>query len=321
MIDAIRCLLVTDTAGDPITGLKWTRKTREKISQQLRRIGISVSAKTIGRLLKVLKYRLRVNRKQISSSKSPDRNRQFLRIRRMRLAFEREGNPIVSVDTKKKEQIGQFKNPGTVLVQEPIRVHDHDFKRDSTGTAVPFGLYEPLPNRGHVYVGTSHDTAQFAAEAVARWWKDDARHRHPGAKRLLILADNGGGNGSRNRMWKLQLQNQVADQFNLPVTVCHYPPGTSKWNPIEHRLFSEISKNWKGQPLNSMEMILNYIRTTRTVTGLKVKATLLPGNYPTGLKVSDNELKTIRLLPAKSMPAWNYTLLPRPAKCEVIFPR
>ena len=314
MIDAIHRIMADDTAGDPISGLKWSRKTREKISRQLRRSGISVSPKTVGRLLKKLNFKLRVNKKQIARSKSPERNTQFVRITKMKRTFEKAENPIVSVDSKKKEQIGQFKNSGAVLVQEPIKVNDHDFRSDSNGTAVPFGFFEPVANRGHVFVGTSHDTEHFAVTALRRWWEDDARHRYPNAKRLLILADNGGGNGSRNRMWKLKLQDQFVDYFKLPVTVCHYPPGTSKWNPIEHRLFSEISKNWKGQPLNSYELILKYIRTTKTKTGLSVKATLLRGEFPTGQKVSNQELATIRLRPAKIIPAWNYTLLPRVAK-------
>jgi hypothetical protein len=319
VIDNIGHIMVPDTAGHPITGIKWSRKTRQKISLQLRRVGISVSAKTVGRLLKKLNFKLRVNRKQISRSKSPERDRQFRRIRRMRQVFERNGNPIVSVDTKKKEQIGQFKNAGAVWVQAPLDVYDHDFRKYATCMTVPFALFDPVKNRGHVVVGTSHDTAQFAVAALARWWSTDASHRYPKAKRLLILADNGGGNGSKNRLWKVELQKHFVDRFQLPVTVCHYPPGTSKWNPIEHRLFSEISKNWKGQPLNSIELMLNYIRTTKTVTGLKVRATFLPGEYPTGIRVSDAELAAVQLKPAAILPAWNYTVVPK-AKCEVIFP-
>ena len=259
--------MADDTAGDPISGLKWSRKTREKISRQLRRSGISVSPKTVGRLLKKLNFKLRVNKKQIARSKSPERNTQFVRITKMKRTFEKAGNPIVRVDTKKKEQIGQFKNSGAVLVQEPIKVNDRDFRSDSNGTAVPFGFFEPVANRGHVFVGTSHDTAHFAVTALRRWWEDDARHRYPNAKRLLILADNGGGNGSRNRMWKLKLQDQFVDYFKLPVTVCHYPPGTFKWNPIEHRLFSEISKKGKGSHSTAMNSFSNTSEQQRPRQG------------------------------------------------------
>lgn len=314
MIDAIRQVMVHDTAGDPITGLKWTRKATENISRELSKAGIAVSPKTAGRLLKQLGYSLRVNHKQISSAKSPDRNKQFEKIQRTRRAFERSGQPTISVDTKKKEVVGQFKNPGKVLAREPILVRDHDFRSEGIGMAVPYGLYETLTNRGHIFVGTSHDTAEFAVEAMVRWWKNDGRRDYPGAKRLLILADNGGGNGSKNRAWKVYLQKKLADEFGLAVTVCHYPPGTSKWNPIEHRLFSEVSKNWAGQPLNSYETILNYIRTTTTNSGLRVDATLVEGDFPIGVKIPDSDMSTLRLRPAAILPAWNYTLLPRTAQ-------
>lgn len=306
--------MVQDTAGDPITGLKWTRKTTEKISRELRKAAITVSPKTVGRLLKKLGYSLRVNHKQICNSKSPDRNRQFEKIKRTRQAFERAGNPIVSVDTKKKEVVGQFKNAGRVLAKTPILVKDHDFRSEGLGMAVPYGLYEPTTNRGHIFVGTSHDTADFAVEALTRWWKLDGSRNYPDAKRLLILADNGGGNGSKNRGWKVQLQKRLVDAFGISVTVCHYPPGTSKWYPIEHRLFSEVSKNWAGQPLNSYEMMIKYIRTTKTSTGLTVRATLVPGEYPTGVKVPDSEMAALRLRRDKVLPAWNYTLRPKRAQ-------
>ena len=314
MIDAIEKLMVHDVAGDPITGLKWTRKTMEKISRELRKAGIIVSADTVARLVKKVGYRLRVNHKQICNSKSPDRNRQFEKIKRMRQGFERAGDPVISVDTKKKEQIGQFKNPGKVWGKQPRLVKDHDFRSESLGTGVPWGLLDLQSNRGHIFVGNSHDTAAFAVEALTRWWQSDGRCRYPHAKRLLILADNGGANGSRNRNWKVQLQTKLVDPYGLSVTVCHYPPGTSKWNPIEHRLFSEIIKNWAGEPLNSYETMLNFIRTTKTATGLKVNATLLKGDYPTGLKVQDSELKKIRLRRERVLPVWNYTIRPRGTK-------
>lgn len=294
-----------------MSGLRWTRKTTEKVSRQLKKLGIQVSAKTVGRLLKGMKYSLRVNHKAVCRTKSPERNRQFLKIRRLRAIFERAGLPIVSVDTKKKEQIGQFRNAGRTWTQEAILVNDHDFKKDAVGVGVPYGLYDPVANRGHIVVGTSRDTADFAVDAIVHWWKYDGSRRYSGAKRLLILADNGGGNGSRNRAWKHGLQTKLADRFALSVTVCHYPPGASKWNPIEHRLFSEVTKNWAGQPLNSYETVLKYIRTTKTKTGLRTRATLLRRDYPTGVKIPDREMAKLRIRRHAPLPDWNYTLAPR----------
>jgi hypothetical protein len=310
VIDEIQRLMVHDTAGDPMTDLKWTRKTTEKISCQLKKIGIQVSPPTVGRLLKGMDYSLRVNRKSISKAKSPDRNRQFEKIKRKHAAFAHAGCPIISVDSKKKELVGQFKNPGAVWAKAATPVNDHDFRSDASGIAVPYGLYEPTANRGHVFIGISHDTAGFATDAIAHWWGSEGKGNYPSARRLLILADNGGGNGSRNRQWKVQLQEKLANAFGLSVTVCHYPPGASKWNPIEHRLFSAISKNWAGQPLNSYETVLKYIQTTTTKTGLTVKATLMRGEYPTGIKTADNELAKVKLRSDPVLPVWNYTINP-----------
>jgi hypothetical protein len=316
VIDAIRRLLVPDTAGDPVTGLRWTRKATGKVSRELKRgVGISVSPKTVGRILRdVLKYSLRVNHKMVSSTKNPDRNRQFEKIQRMRATFARTGSPIVSVDSKKKEMVGQFKNAGRVWCQKATPVNDHDFRKDAVGMAVPYGLYDPQANRGHIVVGISHDTADFAVDALVDWWRRHGCRRYPAAKRLLILADNGGGNGSRNRAWKHRLQTRLADPFGLSVTVCHYPPGASKWNPIEHRLFSEVTKNWAGEPLRSYELVLNYIRTTTTKTGLRTTATLNRGDYPTKVKISDGQLRTVRLRPHSVLPQWNYTISPSPTR-------
>lgn len=302
-----------DVAGDPMTGLRWTRKTMEKVARQLKKVGISVSANTVARLVKTLKYSLRVNHKMISHAKRPDRNRQFEKIRRTRQDFERLGLPVISVDTKKREQVGQFKNAGTAWTQHPILTNDHDFLRYAVGIAVLYGVLDLPANRGHLFVGTTHDTATFAVDALVRWWKHDGRCRYPRAQRLLILADNGGSNGPRNRAWRFNLQTKLVDVFGLSVTVCHYPPGTSKWNPIEHRLFSQVSKNWAGHPLNSYETILKRIRTTKTKTGLTVKATLMRGDYPTGIKIVDSEMAVVRIRAHKVLPEWNYTLVPRRA--------
>ena len=298
------------TAGDPISGLKWTHKTTEKISHQLRKVDLNVSPKTVARLLKGLKFSLRVNHKKLAGKSSPYRNQQFEYISRMRRRFATEGWPTISIDTKKKEMLGRFKNNGRSWESAPVPVNDHDFKRDSIGSAIPWALYETPGNRGYVFVGTSHDTAVFAVTALAKWWSKTGRRRYPGAKRLLILADCGGSNGNRSRGFKYELQTRFCTRFGVKVTLCHYPPGTSKWNPIEHRLFSEISKNWAGQPLESYETILNFIRTTKTKTGLTVTAALLDGDYPTGVKISDAQMAEVHLHRHRVLPMWNYTILP-----------
>lgn len=307
------------TAGDPMTSLKWTRKTLVKISCVLKGSGIEVSPNTVSRLLRQMDYRLRVNHKKISGSTNPDRDRQFRRIEKTRANFEKEKLPVVSVDAKKKELVGNFKNPGTILSDDPILVNDHDFPSLAVGKAIPYGVYDLQANCGHVFVGNSHETSFFAAESLARWWKKEGLLRYAGIQKLMILADGGGSNGSRTRAWKYAIQEKLADPFGLSVTICHYPPKTSKWNPIEHRLFSEISKNWAGQPLESYETVLNYIRTTTTRTGLKVKASLVKKDYPTGIKISDAEMKTLNIRPHKVLPKWNYTIEPRQAKMGSYF--
>ena len=302
------------TAGDPITGLKWTRKTTAKVSQELKQSGIHACAKTVARLLDRLDYALRVNHKKLSHGSAKtrrQRNKQFRYLNKMRTSFAHEGAPVISVDTKKKEPIGCFKNSGAAWARVATPVNDHDFRSDASALAVPYGILDTLANRGHVVVGISHDTPAFAAEAIAHWWKREGRLRYPHANTLLILADNGGSNASRCRAWKHQLQTKLCDPFALEVTVCHYPPGASKWYPIEHRLFSYISKNWAGEPLISLETMLNFIRTTKTQTGLRVRATLKKGLYPTGLKPSSQEMKNLNLVSHKVLPNWNYTLLPR----------
>lgn len=307
------------TAGDPMTGLKWTRKTLAKISKVLKDFGIDVSPNTVSRLLRQMDYRLRVNHKKISRAKHPDRDRQFRRIEKTRRDFEKKRLPVLSVDAKKKEVVGLFKNQGKTWTRETIAVNDHDFPSDAIGMAIPYGILDLQANRGHVFVGNSHETAFFAAESLARWWKKEGLMRYPNTKKLLILADGGGSNSSRTRAWKFALQKKLVDPFGLSVTVCHYPPKTSKWNPIEHRLFSEISKNWAGQPLVSYQTILNYIRTTTTKTGLKVMASLVKKNYPTGIKISDADMKTVNIQPHKVLPKWNYTIKPLQTKMGSYF--
>jgi len=221
------------------------------------------------------------------------------------------GWPIISVDTKKKEMVGNFKNCGRVWSQVSVPVNDHDFRSEAVGMANPYGIYDLIANEGSVFVGTSHDTPAFAAENIARWWRGSGRRSYPNASHLLILADSGGSNGARVRAWKYELERQVVEPFGLCLTICHYPTGASKWNPVEHRLFSEISKHWAGQPLESYPTILRLIGGTTTQTGLRVKATLVTKHYETGQKVSDEQMRGLCLKRQPMCPRWNYTLTPR----------
>jgi len=255
-------------------------------------------------------YSLRVNRKQLATDGSPDRNQQFEYIADLRRRFDRRNWPIISVDTKKRELVGLFKNAGTRWEREPRLVYDHDFRSDARGVAIPYGIYDLLGNRAAIVVGVSHDTPAFAAHAVAHWWQREGRPSHAGKRRLLILADTGGSNGCRCTAWKTELQAQVASPFGLNVTVAHYPTGASKWNPIEHRLFAEISKNWAGEPLDSYQKLLNFIRTTHTQTGLTVSAYLDRRHYSTGIKPLPKQISGLRLRPHDTLPRWNYTILP-----------
>jgi hypothetical protein len=291
--------------------LKWTRKTTEKIADELRLVGISVSPNTVGRLLEQLGYRLRTNQKTIARGSPADRDAQFQRIAEMRQRFSAKGLPIVSIDTKKKEQVALFKNAGREWALERRAVLDHDFPSDAKGVAIPYGIYLPIPNVGTVFVGTSHDTPEFAVDCVEAWWRLDGRDRFPSLDHLLILADAGGSNGHRCRAWKYFLQHRLCDSHRLTVTVAHYPSGASKWNPIEHRLFSEVSKNWAGIPLESYETILNFIRTTTTKTGLRVQSTLVNKEYETGIKITVKQMASLSIEYSPSLPRWNYTIRPR----------
>lgn len=300
-----------DVAADPCTGVKWTRRTTRKIARELATLGIQVSPKTVARLLKDLDYSLRVNHKRVSRGSGPDRNEQFEYIALQRDRFTERDLPIVSIDTKKKELVGNFKNPGTAWKREPELVRDHDFRSDALGRATPYGIYDVRANRGTVFVGTSHDTADFAVDNLVRWWHSEGRGRYPQARELLILADGGGSNAPQNRSFKYALQTRLCDAHGLRVTLCHYPAGASKWNPIEHRLFSEISKNWAGCPLRSYETILYYLRTTGTETGLRVNAHLIDQDYPKGVKIPDAQMETLALVPHPVQPRRNYTIHPR----------
>ena len=304
-----------DTAGDPMSGLKWTQKTTEKIALELQRVGINVGPKTVARLLKQMGYSLRVNHKKLArvcTTSPADRDAQFVHIAALREDCAARGLPVISVDTKKKELIGRFKNPGVAWRRTPVLVKDHDFRSEADGVAIPYGIYDLHANRGTLYVGTSRATAAFAVDAIEAWWIDDARARYPHARELAILADGGGSNGSRCRAWKHRLQQQLSERHGLSVTVAHYPPGASKWNPIEHRLFSEISKNWAGRPLDSYETTLHCLGTTTTKTGLTVRAQLLDRLYEKDVKITDAQMHDLPISNHDSLPKWNYTLSPRP---------
>jgi hypothetical protein len=314
ILAALAALVEPETAGDPMSAQKWVRCSLRSVQQRLEATGHRVSVETVRRLLGRLEYALHVNAKrQEASSHHLDRDRQFTYIQEQRDTFVGAGQPIVSVDTKKKELVGNFKNAGRTWSRSPEAVNVHDFLSDGLGRAVPYGIYDVTRNTGRVAVGTSGDTAAFAVAALARWWEQTGRAAYPTADRLLILADGGGSNGCRTRLWKERLQAEVCDRLGLEVTVCHYPPGCSKWNPIEHRLFSQISQNWAGHPLRTWEIVLGAIRGTTTRTGLTVEAELDPAPYATGLTVSDATMATLNLERHASCPLWNYTLRPRPA--------
>ncbi len=311
MIAAIEELLKHDVAGDPITGAKWTHRTTEKISDELHALDIKVGPRSVARILKGLRYSLRLNHKGVCRTSAPDRNEQFEYIGEARTNFAERGLPVVSIDSKKRELVGNFKNPGRAWRNSPELVKDHDFRSEAEGIAIPYGIYDVRANRGSVYVGTSHDTPDFAVDNLVQWWQSEGRNNYQGAKELLLLADGGGSNGPRPRAFKYGLQTRLADVHGISVTVCHYPSGASKWNPIEHRLFSEISKNWAGQPLRTYETILNYIRTTTTKTGLRVSAQLVERDYPKGVKISDEDFALIAIEKHKTQPKRNYTIRPR----------
>ena len=308
---ALERIMEENTAGDPMSWLRWTNKSTVRIAEELTRLGHSVSDETVRRRLADMGYSLQANVKNLEES-AAGRDRQFRYINRQVKQFLARQEPVLSVDTKKKERVGNFKNAGKAWRPkgQPMEVNVYDFPHLGVGPAIPYGAYDQQRNEGFVNVGISHDTAEFAVESVRRWWRWIGRRRYPEAQRLLLCADGGGSNGSRNRAWKYHLQ-QLADQSGLIVTVCHYPPGTSKWNKIEHRMFSFISLNWQGKPLVSYETVINLIGATRTATGLRVKAKLDTRYYEAGVKISDEEMKQISLRTHSTNPEWNYTISPR----------
>jgi len=303
-------LLQDATAGDPISGLRWTHKATQKLADELTRRGFPVGRTTVSRLLRQQGYSLRTNRKRLAGSHDADRDRQFRLLARRRRYFLRRGWPVLSVDCKKKELVGNFKNAGRCWRQQALDVLDHDFPSQAVGRAIPYGVYDIGRNKGYVVVGTSRETPQFAAAAVRRWLRHEGRWRYRGVGHLAIEADCGGGNGNRSWGWRAGLQD-VADEFGLVITVGHFPPSASKWNLIEHRLFSQISRNWAGQPLGSYETVLKFIGATTSETGLRCRACLDREDYPTKVKVSKEEQQMIRLERHKVLPRWNYTIRPR----------
>ena len=308
---ALLALVEPDERGDPMSPLRWTTKSTRRLAAELTRQGHKVSAGTVGDLLREEGFSLQGNAKTIEGKQHPDRDAQFRYINEQVKAHQGTDDPVISVDTKKKELVGEFKNAGREWRPQgrPVAAHSHDFPQDSLGKAVPYGIYDLTGNTGWVSVGTDHDTAAFAVESVRRWWKAAGRSGYPLARRLLITADAGGSNGYRTRAWKAELA-ELAVETGLEITCCHFPPGTSKWNKVEHRLFSHITMNWRGRPLASHEVIVQTIAATTTATGLRVHAELDTSTYDTGVKISDRQMGALPLTRHAWHGDWNYALRP-----------
>jgi Rhodopirellula transposase DDE domain len=310
--DLLEQIMEESTVGDPMSPLKWSSKSSYQIQQHLENQGHRISEDTIQRRLRKLGYSLQANIKDKEGTSHVQRDRQFRYLNETAKRFLAEGEPVISVDTKKKEGIGEFKNPGRKWPKkgEAPKVQIHDFPSVGKGTAIPYGAYDVYRNEGMVNVGMTHDTAEFAVESIRRWWRVFGRRHYAGARQVLICADSGGSNGNRNRAWKYYLQ-RFSDETGLKVVVGHYPPGTSKWNKIEHRMFSFISMNWKGEPLVSFETVVNLISATTTRRGLRVKAVLDKRWHETGVKISDEQMKDLNIRPHDQNPEWNYSIFPR----------
>ena len=301
-----------NTAGDNMSLLRWSGKSTYKIADELKLSGHKIDPDTVGRILKENDYSLQANLKNIEGGSSADRDAQFGYINGKAKEFMKNANPVISVDAKKKELIGEFKNPGRIWTRkgEAKKVNVYDFPSLGIGKAAPYGIYDTGRNEGMVNVGKSHDTSEFAVESIRQWWLLMGKERYPDAKELMICADGGGSNGSRNRGWKVHLQ-ELSNQTGLSITVCHFPPGTSKWNKIEHRMFSFISMNWKGKPLVSYETVIKLIGSTKTRNGLTVTAIEDNREYATGIRHSDEDMTKLNITPHEIHPKWNYTILPQ----------
>ena len=318
LLEDLRKLLEPATLGDPMRPLLWVSKSHAKLAAALRDMGHRVSASRIPQLLERLGYRRQVNRKSKEGGRHPDRDAQFEHINAQVEAYQAAGQPVISVDTKKKELIGEYKNAGSDYQPQgrPLDVNVHDFIDKELGKAIPYGVYDIGANAGCVSVGIDHDTAEFAVNAIRRWLAAMGRERYPTCDRLMITADGGGSNGSRARLWKIELQ-KLADEIGLTIGVCHYPPGTSKWNKIEHRLFCHITQNWRGRPLTSRTAIVELIAATTTKTGLTVRCELDENTYAKGVKVSDAEMAALNITGDVFHPEWNYTIAPRPIPISI----
>jgi hypothetical protein len=308
----LEALVEPVTRGDPQSPLRWTSKSTRKLAEELQARGHQIEARTVAGLLTELGYSLQALRKTREGGTHPDRDAQFVYLNEQTQAFQAQGYPVVSVDAKKKELVGDFKNGGREWQPqgEPERVRVYDFVDKARGKAIPYGVYDVTANTGWVSVGLDHDTAEFAVATLGRWWEQMGTEAYPQATHVLVIADGGGSNGTRTRLWKAELQ-RLADETQLHISVCHLPPGTSKWNKIEHRLFAYITLNWRGRPLISHEVIVNLIADTRTTKGLRIRAALDPKPYATGKKVSDQELAGLRIERAVFHGEWNYTISPR----------
>jgi len=311
LLASLEALVDPMTRGDPESPLRWTCKSTTQLADALTRQGHALSPRTVGRILNDAGYSLQSNRKTLEGASHPDRNAQFLHISRTVMAFQNRGQPVISVDTKKKELVGAFKNGGREWhpIGMPEEVKVHDFLEPELGKAIPYGVYDLTSNQGWVSVGIDHDTARFAVEAIRRWWQKMGSARYGKARKLLITADGGGSNSSRCRLWKVALQD-LAAQLGIAIHVSHFPPGTSKWNKIEHRMFCHITQNWRGKPLVSHEVIVSLIANTATKAGLKIRAALDRGNYPTGVPIRDEELAAVNLKRADFHGDWNYAIYP-----------
>jgi transposase len=312
LVQALETLVDPVTRGDPMSLLRWTCKSAAKLAAALQAQGHVVSERTVNRLLHDLGYSLQANRKTLEGCHHPDRDAQFQYIHRRAKVFQQQGQPVISVDTKKKELVGQYRNGGQEwhLHGQPEEVNVYDFPDKELGKIIPYGVYDEATNTGWVSVGVDHDTAEFAVETVRRWWRHMGSKVYPQAKRILITADGGGSNGSRCRLWKVELQ-RFADESGLAISVCHFPPGTSKWNKIEHRMFCHITENWRGRPLVSREVVVNLIGHTTTKTGLTIRSALDENSYPTGREVTEQQMETLAIKRDKFHGEWNYTIRPK----------